>query len=256
MIAGIITNAGLGMRLGGFDFNPGLWPTLATLVLVPLLANLGVWQLERAAWKQALVDEHAENTRQPSIALADWLAGADRPQYHRVTARGRYDLDHQLLLDNSIHQGRAGYHVLTPLIRIDGGETVLVNRGWVPVGASRAQLPALPGPEDVVSVPALVTNPPEKRLRLDSVEEAHAGWPRVVQLIETELMEQQLGYALLPVVLLLDADATHGFARDWRPVYGTTPDKHRAYALQWFTLALLLALIYIGVNTRRVSNEQ
>ena len=46
---------------------------------------------------------------------------------------------------------------------------------------------------------------------------------------------------LLPVVLLLEADAAHGFAREWRPVYGTTPDKHRAYAMQWFTLAAVTA---------------
>lgn len=243
------------MRLAGFDFRPGLWPTLVTVLLVPVLAGLGVWQLERAAWKQALVDEHAEQIRQPPQALADWLASGAGTQYRRVTASGRYDLDHQLLLDNRIHKGRAGYHVFTPLHLDHGGGTVLVNRGWVPVGSSRAQLPALPGPEQPHTVRALVTRPPEKRLQLDSVEEPHAGWPRVVQQIEPGPLGQSLGHPLLPVVLLLDADAESGFAREWRPVYGTTPDKHRAYAMQWFTLAGLLALIYIGVNTRRLSNE-
>jgi surfeit locus 1 family protein len=241
------------MRLGGLDFTPGLWPTLACILLVPILVRLGVWQLERADWKQALVDEHTEQIQRSPLALVDWLASADRPVYRRVTARGRYDLDHQLLLDNSIYQGRAGYHVLTPLLLADTDETVLVNRGWVPVGVSRAQLPELPGPEGLVYVQALVTYPPEKRLRLDDVEETRVGWPRVVQLIEPGPLEQQLGYALLPVVLLLEADGAHGFAREWRPVYGATPDKHRAYALQWFTLAAVLVLIYIGVNTRRVS---
>ena len=244
------------MRLGGFDFTPGLWPTLVTVVLVPVLASLGVWQLERADWKQALVDGHAEQTRQPPLELAAWLASGETSPYRRVTARGRYDLEHQLLLDNSIHQGRAGYHVLTPLVLADSDGTVLVNRGWVPVGPSRAQLPALPGPQDLVSVQALVSYPPEKRLRLGSVEEPHAGWPRVVQLIEPGSLQQQLGFELLPVILLLDAGAAHGFAREWRPVYGATPDKHRAYALQWFTLALVLALIYFGVNTHRLSNKQ
>jgi cytochrome oxidase assembly protein ShyY1 len=38
-------------------------------------------------------------------------------------------------------------------------------------------------------------------------------------------------------------------------VYGITPDKHRAYALQWFTLALVLLLIYISVNTRRLPRQ-
>jgi surfeit locus 1 family protein len=54
---------------------------------------------------------------------------------------------------------------------------------------------------------------------------------------------------------LLDASDGHGFVRDWRPVYGVTPDKHRAYAMQWFTLALVLLLIYIGVNSKRISDK-
>ena len=60
---------------------------------------------------------------------------------------------------------------------------------------------------------------------------------------------------LLPLMLLLDPDDAHGFVRDWQAVYGVTPDKHRAYALQWFTLAAVLLLIYIGVNSKRITNE-
>jgi len=56
-----------------------------------------------------------------------------------------------------------------------------------------------------------------------------------------------------PLVLLLDETDPGGFVREWKPVYGITPDKHRAYAAQWFTLALVLLLIYVGVNTRRHS---
>jgi surfeit locus 1 family protein len=132
---------------------------------------------------------------------------------------------------------------------------VLVNRGWVPMGKDRTQLPSLPGPEGGLTVNAMVTLPPEKAFRLGAAEEMHAGWPQVVQQIELPTLEQRLGTTLLPVILLLDADDDHGFVRAWRPVYGITPDKHRAYALQWFTLALVLLLIYVGVNTRRLPGK-
>jgi surfeit locus 1 family protein len=243
------------MRIGSFDFSPGLWPTLVTLILLPFLTGLGLWQLERASWKQTLVDAHAARTREPVVALPSLLPVTPDSEYRTVIATGRYDLAHQLLLDNRTYQGRAGYQVLTPLRLGDGSTTVLVNRGWVPTGISRAVLPELEGPAGPVRLSALVKLPPEKIFRLGADEEQHAGWPQVIQAIDIAALGERLGYALLPVVLLLDPDDTHGFARDWRPVYGVTPDKHRAYALQWFTLAAVLLLIYIGVNSRRISNE-
>ena len=241
------------MRIASFDFRPGLWPTLATLILLPFLTALGVWQLERAGWKQDIVDRYAARIRQPAVELQSLLPVTTESQYRQVMASGRYDIDRQLLLDNRLHQGRAGYHVLTPLHLANRDATVLVNRGWVPLGTSRAVLPELPGPADEIRLSALVTQPPEEVFLLDTVEEPASGWPQVVQSIDIVALEDRLGYPLLPLVLQLDADDAHGFVRDWKPVYGIPPAKHRAYAMQWFTLALVLAMIYVGVNTRRIS---
>jgi surfeit locus 1 family protein len=243
------------MRIGAFDFKPGFWPSIATLVLLPFLFGLGVWQLERADWKQGLVDQHADSTKQPPVLLESLLARDETRQYRPVAARGRYDLEHQLLLDNRTYQGHAGYHVLTPLLLDDQGSAVLVNRGWVPVGKYRARLPDLPGPDDELIVNAIVKLPPEKLFRLGAADEVHEGWPQVVQQMKLPELEQRLGYSLLPVILLLDPVDEYGFVRDWKAVYGVTPDKHRAYALQWFTLAVVLLMIYLGVNSKRVSNE-
>lgn len=243
------------MRIGSFEFRPGLWPTLATLILLPFLIRLGVWQLDRADWKQELVDNHADRASQPLIPVSELSAPREDLQYRQVVIRGYYDLSHQLLLDNRTHQGHAGYHVLTPLQAVGNSGVVLVNRGWVPVGPDRAVLPVLPGSAGEVALTATIMLPPARTFRLDTVDEIDRGWPRVVQQIEMQQLEQRLGHALLPVVLLLDKDEPDGFVRDWKPVYGVGPDKHRAYALQWFTLALVLLLIYIGVNTERIPNK-
>lgn len=243
------------MRIGAFDFTPGLWPSIATLVLVPFLVSLGIWQLQRADWKQGLVEQHADRAKQPAVLLETLLARDETLQYRPVATRGRYDLAHQLLLDNRTYQGQAGYHVLTPLLLDDTGRAVLVNRGWVPVGKYRAQLPELPGPDDELVVNGIIKLPPEKLFRLGEEEEPRQGWPQVVQQMKLPDLEQRLGYPLLPVVLLLDPVDEYGFVRQWKAVYGVTPDKHRAYALQWFTLALVLVMIYIGVNSKRISDE-
>jgi len=241
------------MRLWRCEFRPGLWPSLATLVMLPLLVGLGFWQLERAAWKQELIDAHEESMHLGPVELTWLLQSGGLEAYRPVGVRGHYDLDHQLLLDNRIYHGQVGYDVLTPL-RLPGGGVVLVNRGWVPTGSDRSVLPDLPGPQETVVLEAL-TSLPEKVFRLGAAEERHAGWPKVVQQLDMEQLQRLLQTPLLPVILLLDASAEHGFVRDWKPAYAVTPDKHRAYALQWFTLAAVLLLIYIGVNCTRISGE-
>lgn len=243
------------MRIGDFEFSPGLWPTLATLAMLPVLLALGAWQLERAAWKQGLVDMEAEITQLAPAALLDVVDSPAPRDYRPVYMNGRYDLEHQLLLDNRIFRRRPGYEVLTPLRLKDQPAVVLVNRGWVPLGPSRAELPDLPGPATERLVTGTIARLPEKVFRLDAAEETNAGWPQVIQHIDLEAISQRLGQAVLPVVVLLDMNDTEGFARDWQPVYGIMPDKHRAYAMQWFSLALVLVIIYAGVNTRRIGKQ-
>lgn len=244
------------MRFGAYEFSPSLWPTVATLLLLPLLIGFGIWQLERAGWKQDMVDTHADRTRLSPVSLESLDDIRDAEQYRQVFARGNYDMDHQLLLDNRTYEGHAGYHVLTPLRLADSDKTVLVNRGWVPVGNSRAVLPEIPGTRGEVLVDATIKAPPEKLFRLGARDEVHEGWPQVVQQIEMNELEERLGYPLQQLILLLDKDDEFGFIRDWKPVYGVTPDKHRAYAVQWFTLAAVLLMIYIGVNSKRVPREK
>src|ERR1700724_1603681 len=65
------------------------------------------------------------------------------PRYQHLEASGHSDQARQVLIDNMVHADRAGYFVITPFA-LTGGGWVLVNRGWVPLGPSRAARPALP----------------------------------------------------------------------------------------------------------------
>ena len=83
----------------------------------------------------------------PADPVIDWTAWRYRP----VIAAGTFDAARQILIDNKMQDGRAGYHVVTPLDARDG-RAVLVDRGWVAAGATRAQLPAAAPPAGTVSV--------------------------------------------------------------------------------------------------------
>lgn len=233
------------------EFRPGLLPTIVTLALFPALIALGFWQLTRADEKRALVTDFSDGgvaAVELERVLQDGLERAAR--YQQVSVRGRYDPARQFLLDAMIVDGRTGYHVLTPLTLEGGAETVLVNRGWVPGGATRGDLPDI-GVDPVTRViTGRINTFAEPGVRLGEATAAGDSWPRVTLYPDRAAIASALGTAVLPRVILLDPASPAGYRRDWRPE-GIGPDRHIAYAVQWFALALALAIIYGVVNLKR-----
>lgn len=240
-------------RSGGYEFRPGLWPSLLVICLLALLLSLGFWQLDRAAQKRALLTAYGDRPSETAIRLsADFKPGPEW-RYRRAQVTGEYDVAHQFLLDNRVYQGRVGYHVLTPLRLAHSDHAILVNRGWVPQGATRADLPDLPAPtQAVLSIEGLLDFPPEKVFVLGEGEDRDPGWPKVLQQVRLELHADQLGVPLLPVILLLAEDQPAGFVREWNPVV-MGPERHVGYAVQWFSLAAALAILYIWGSMRRAA---
>src|SRR4030065_330165 len=138
------------LRVGRLQRHAGLWPTLATLALLPLMIGLGMWQLDRAGQKQRLQAEYDRRQLEPAKQLLSVLEPPEALRFRRVAARGRYEPEYQILIDNRVHQGQAGYHGLTPLQIGRASVRVLVNRGWVPLGQDRAGVPVVEAPRESV----------------------------------------------------------------------------------------------------------
>ena len=244
------------MRIGGYEFRPAMLPSVVGLLLLALLISLGFWQLDRAAQKRALLQAYDDRPTDASIRVDEQFALGPGWRYRRAQIIGSYDHAHQFLLDNRVLQGRVGYHVLTPLRLAQGDAVVLVNRGWVAQGATRADLPPLPAPADAeLSIEGLIDFPSDKVFVLGEGEDRDPGWPKVLQQIRLDLQAQQLGVRLLPMVLLLDKDQPGGFVREWNPVV-VGPERHVGYAVQWFALAAALVILYVWVNLNRIGVEQ
>ena len=79
-----------------------------------------------------------------------------------------------------------------------------------------------------------------------------SGWPRVASFPSMPELERALGRPLYPQIVLLDADQPDGYVREWRPP-GLPPERHLGYAVQWYSLATALVVIWIVVNTRRTA---
>ncbi|MFA9459334.1 SURF1 family protein [Thiohalorhabdus sp. Cl-TMA] len=242
------------MRLGPYEFRPRLLPALVTLALLPALLALGFWQLDRAEQKRALLAQWEAGKRAAPSALSELGATGSKDadtRFRRVRAKGQYDQAHQFLLDNQIREGRAGFQVLTPL-RLAGREkAVLINRGWVPMGASRRDLPDLPAPEGEQQLRGILTDPPSVGIRLGEADTGGNDWPKVVQYVAPERIQKQLGYPVMERVIQLGRNQPHGFERDWEAPVHFGPQRHVGYAVQWFGLAAALLAIFLVVNTKR-----
>jgi surfeit locus 1 family protein len=232
-------------------FKPRLVPTLAVLIILPLLMILGFWQLDRAGQKRLLQQSFIEKSEQAPVAITD-INVSDRSEYYRqIIATGRYDSQRQILLDNQVQAGRPGFHVYT-LFEIEGmKEAVLVNRGWVLLGSTRQVLPDIAVGEQRITISGRIAQPANPGLLLDTVIAEQPVWPQVVQHIDYNLLSEILGYPLLSAVVLLDADIQGGYTRVWQPHFGGFgPERHLGYAVQWFALAITLIILYLITNTQ------
>lgn len=233
--------------------RPAWLPTLATVLLLPLLIGLGLWQLDRAEQKRALQADFAAGGEAASLErTAEVRDLATLRRFQPVSLRGRYLPGRQLLLDNMIHDGSAGYHVLTPFATA-AGPVVIVNRGWVAKDYG-GELPTLALDDEPRVVSGRVGRLPRPAIHVGETAPG-AGWPRVVHFPTPADLDGLLagvldGRELVEPVILLDADAPDGFVRAWQPT-GTGPERHLAYALQWFAFAATLAAIWLVMFLRR-----
>jgi surfeit locus 1 family protein len=207
------------------------------MALGVLFALLGAWQLRRAEESRA--------------SLAHFVAGGDeaalevppptldeRSRFRRLETHGELVGSPQFLLDNMLHEGVAGYHVLTAL-RVPGSrERLLVNRGWVVLGGDRSVLPDVGVSGGLRRIAGRLERLPRPGIRLGAVaSEAPRGAAVVLQYPTAGDVAAILGEPVLDYQLLLDPAEPDGYVRQWHAP-GLAPERHWSYAGQWLALAV------------------
>ena len=238
-----------GIRIRGRTFRPGIAPGFAAAAFIALAISLGNWQARRAEEKLELGRLLDEGAKGPVLSVSSARMDASVLERRRVSARGRFVARAVLLLDNKVLHGAAGYHVLTPL-KLEGSEDlhVLVNRGWIAAG-ERSAPPAVPTPEAVQTIEGIAVTPSRRFFEL--APEAASGPLR--QNLVPEREEKRLGFLLQPFVIEQTSDARDGLVREWqRPDTGV--DRHRSYALQWYSFAALAAVLYVALSFKRADS--
>lgn len=215
------------------------------MVLLPVLISLGFWQLDRAEQKRQLQAEFDHKQSLGPIPFSQ----LDRQQdlrYQPVRMRGKYINGKHLLLDNRIFLGVFGYEVVTPFRLADSQQIVLVNRGWLPADTSRRQLPTVTSPPGELEIAGDIHVPQGHMMKL--ADEQATGWPRVQQSIDIESLAGEFDLPVFPYSVRLHVSMPGVFERNW-VVVNLQPERHTAYAVQWFAMSISLVAIALLANT-------
>jgi len=240
--------------MANYYFKPTLGMTLATILIMALCIRLGFWQYNKAQdtiEKQQKIDDGMTfaPVELPSIIddEASW-------QYKRVSFKGSYLPEYQIILDNRVHGNKAGYEVITPVKVNNKEHYVLVNRGWIAGNPDRS-LPMIETPEDEQLFIGDLTFPLAKVFTLESTAEKESAWQSLWQHIDMQRYQTLVPFHVSPyIVRLAPGEIAGGFVRDW-PIPKNRITVHLGYAYQWFGFALTLFIIYIVLNIKSVKKE-
>ncbi len=242
------------LKKPGRRFQPRLWPTLAAALLVPLFIAAGQWQWTKATIKANLQKELDARGVEPAIQIPSTRVDAQSLLYRKIVAQGRYEPQHQILIDNRMHRGQAGYHVITPL-RLEGSEIrVLINRGWVPARADHRLVPLIATPSGSVEVSGSASVPGSRFFTLEADNASiKSEWQSVWQNLDMERYSQAVNFPIQPIVIQLDAQsAAGGFVREW-PRPDERLQTNLNYAIQWWSFAATTVVLWLVVNYRKPS---
>ncbi len=223
------------------------WRTAVfALLLVPLFCWLGNWQLSRAAEKRAIGERWEQHRQLPAVAVEDLPADPELRAFRPVLLEGEFLPGRDFLLDNRIREGRYGVEVISPL-RLAGGKLVLVNRGWLAADPLRQELPEVESVPGSQRLRGYVYIAPGESFTLGDIA-ADSQWPRLLQALDPVAMAAMLELPVWPDSVRLEADSPAALLADW-PLVNVQPEKHEAYAFQWFAMAAVLAAFALWRST-------
>ena len=240
------------MRIGRYQFSPKIIPTLATLVLLPVFIALGFWQLGRAEEKQQILDLNNKRQTMPVLELDRIPEDLSELEFRKLSISGRYLNDYQIYVDNKRFDGRIGYQIVTPLRLNNSDFVILVNRGWLASTGNREILPKIPQMTGQVQLTGTI------KVRTRDIASIHdhnrlgEDWPALVLWPDPISLNKDIPGNVAPFVFLQDELPQDEFKRKWVLV-SSLPEKSISYAVQWFSFAALLMIIYIIVNIKRIN---
>lgn len=231
------------------------WPLVVfTLLVFAGLIKLGFWQSERAQEKSLRIEKMKSLTKQQAMSLEQvlQLAGNENINDFPVVIEGEFDQQKLFLLDNQTHKGQLGYRVLQVVNQ--GQYAVLINLGWVLGSIDRQTLPDIKPITGKHSFKGHVRKI-ELGVMLQEQDFSSVSWPLRIQQIELDKLSHLLQVKLVDFVVYIDQEEKIGYKKNWQPIV-MPPEKHQAYAFQWFSLAVAWLVLMVWALVKSNKNNQ
>lgn len=242
-------------KIGRYRITINFWFLIIFLLVQTGLNELGYWQLSRAQEKQQRLNILNQPNQQAMTQIATISDEAIR-NFEPIELPVELELDINLLLENKIQNGELGYHVLNLVREPTSGKAFLVNRGWIAGRAHRDDLPSIDLPLHQWQIKGRLYPINPQVLSADATIESHGNLLRLPVLDSFILskLEERLGKDIEPYLVRLDSEVNGTFSVDWAWV-SMPPEKHLAYAFQWFGLAFTFLIVSLIVLIKKEKTE-
>lgn len=229
------------------------WPVLVTLTAFILLCKLGFWQLQRADEKREwLLSFGSEQTAtQDDLFNAIDPASGKLLNGQNVVITGQVQSQFMMLLDNRVHQGQTGYKVLAPVFSTKFKQSILVDFGWLKAPTNRSELPTFSLPEEV-ELHGVIKSTQLQQFVLENTPLIDE-WPQRIQSINM-VFEHNWQPKMVPLIVYANNKQVEGLVQTYKPVV-MMPEKHEAYAVQWFLLAFASLVIFVFASRVKPASQ-
>lgn len=226
-------------------FRPYFWLTFFSLPSLAVLLMLGFWQLDRLAWKTALIESFNDRANAAAVLPPDPAADLVSLEFRNLDLTGRFLHDRELYLTGRTYEGNAGFHVVTPFQTV-AGKLVLVNRGWVSEAYRKPESRLFSVTDEQVSLRAVLRLPQQKGYFVPENDPANGFW------FTLKPDEMASFLKLDEAVTTYYADVVRTSEVLTLPIAAETRievrNTHLNYALTWFGVALSLIGVYIAYH--------
>lgn len=240
-----------------YQFKTNWFSIVLTMLCILTFIKLGLWQYHKAAIRQNIENQYQASLQQGTADLKSVLEHPEVLVYRNVKVRGEYQPTYQILIDNQIENGRAGYHVVTPFKIKDTHHYVLVNRGWILGTDNHQDVPNVITPAGEQEIQGMVWVPSNKIFSLeDDTERTTNIWKSVWQNLDMKKYQKQAPIQVLNIIIKLDPkQPVGGFVRNWQ----LPPSRimtNLGYAYQWFGFAFSALAIYVYLSISRIQARE
>ncbi|RLA02248.1 MAG: hypothetical protein DRQ47_07025 [Gammaproteobacteria bacterium] len=244
------------MIIGKFKVSFSWLLLIGTFLLISFLTSLGAWQLERADEKRLIQQDIDQSLEAPALHLAEGVGQNWREmRYRKIEAQGHFGDQFQYYIDNRTYQGKAGYHIIAPFylhsdyLHSEQQTIILVNRGWVTVGADRKVIPKVTTPTETFTIKGRLSKPRSRPTMIGGHDEPDAYSKTVWTHLDIEYAANLNHLELEPYIILQENDINDGLLRQL-PSYESNVTMHMGYAVQWFAFAIFVLLLFIRKNLK------